>query len=180
MTITKHVNSPVIRPATLQDIDAICCVIGQIAAERKHIALQTAPNRERYAMFLAKGIAVGNAQYVACVHTSVVGWCDITRMERDVYAHRGVVGMGVAAEWRRRGIGRSLLVWAMAHAREQGISRIELEVRADNTSAVSFYSSLGFRDEGDAICALRFVDSFVDLKRMASVEDGRCATFEKQ
>jgi len=157
----------VIRPTTTEDADAICAVIAGVANERQYIALQGPPNRERFQRFVADGIVANNAQYVALEQVEVVGWCDITRMQRDVFAHRAVVGMGVAARWRGRGIGRALLTTAIREARSRGISRVELEVRADNSAAIALYASTGFQTEGDMPDALRAAGTSVTLKRMA-------------
>ena len=52
--------------------------------------------------------------------------------------------MGVRREHRGRGIGRRLIERAIAAAWDQGLERIELEVLASNTPAISLYESVGF------------------------------------
>jgi ribosomal-protein-alanine N-acetyltransferase len=49
---------------------------------------------------------------------------------------------------RRRGIGRALCERVIAWAREQAALMVELEVRAGNDRARSFYRSLGFEEQG--------------------------------
>jgi putative acetyltransferase len=51
-----------------------------------------------------------------------------------VHAHVGVLGMGVLAEARGRGIGRSLMQAALAAARER-FEQVELSVYASNARA---------------------------------------------
>jgi ribosomal protein S18 acetylase RimI-like enzyme len=60
------------------------------------------------------------------------------------------LSMGVVAEARGAGVGRSLLVVLIAEARIRGISQLSLSVELDNY-ARHLYSSLGFRvtAEGD-------------------------------
>lgn len=47
---------------------------------------------------------------------------------------------------RRRGIGRSLMDWLLQSARVAGIETVDLELRADNAAALSFYRRLGFTE----------------------------------
>lgn len=60
------------------------------------------------------------------------------------------VSMGVAAEARGQGVGRTLLTELIAEARTRGIARLSLSVELDNY-AKRLYSSLGFEvvDEVD-------------------------------
>lgn len=119
--------------------------------------------------YIEDGVAAGNAMLVAIGDDRVIGWCDIRRLVRDVYAHRGVVFMGVAHPWRGRGrgVGRTLLRTALQHALAQGLKRIELEVRADHVTAIHLYTAAGFVEEGDMTDALRVDGASVTLKRMA-------------
>lgn len=45
---------------------------------------------------------------------------------------------------RRQGIGRQIMLWALAQARRQGFSRVSLHVWADNAPARALYQDLGF------------------------------------
>lgn len=58
----------------------------------------------------------------------------------------------VRPEWRGRGIGRRLMLGLETIARERGLCKLTLEVRADNPAARALYGSLGFgagsSDEG--------------------------------
>ena len=45
---------------------------------------------------------------------------------------------------RRRGLGSRLLGWLEQPARVAGIGEVRLEVRADNSAALAFYTRLGF------------------------------------
>ena len=86
--------------------------------------------------------------FVAPRAGEVNGWCDIRRHALPAFAHRGSVGMGVVAEWRRRGIGFRLLDAALDAAFRQGFARVELEVRTDNARAIALYDKIGFVREG--------------------------------
>ena len=56
-----------------------------------------------------------------------------------------LVLLAVEPAYRRRGLGVALFRWLEKIARLAGVSRIVLELRADNEEARCFYERLGFR-----------------------------------
>lgn len=65
-------------------------------------------------------------------------------LARMVSEEMEILNLAVAAAYRRRGIGRRLLVKLLARARGPDIGQCWLEVRASNRAARDFYRSLGF------------------------------------
>ncbi|WP_439272114.1 GNAT family N-acetyltransferase [Pseudochrobactrum sp. HB0163] len=64
-------------------------------------------------------------------------------------AHRAVVVMVyVKSAMRRQGIAQKLLQVVESHARENGISQLELSVLADNQNAWQLYRREGYREFG--------------------------------
>jgi GNAT superfamily N-acetyltransferase len=59
-----------------------------------------------------------------------------------------VAGLGVAPDWRGRGLGRAAMVWAIQAARDRHDRWLELEVIASNTAAKALYAQQGFRALG--------------------------------
>ena len=59
-----------------------------------------------------------------------------------------ITNIAVKTEFRRRNVARALLHDAQMFARENGLSRITLEVRVSNEAAVSLYESMGFVKDG--------------------------------
>lgn len=53
--------------------------------------------------------------------------------------------LAVQPEFRRTGIGRSMMAWLEKSCRTAGIQEIRLEVRSSNRAALRFYRSLGYR-----------------------------------
>ncbi len=53
--------------------------------------------------------------------------------------------LAVQPEFRRTGIGRSMMQWLEKSCRAAGIQQVRLEVRASNRGAMRFYRSLGYR-----------------------------------
>ena len=141
--------------------------LDRVARERRYLALLAAPPPAEAERFVRANIEHGNPQYVAVVAGAVVGWCDVSPQQREVFAHRGVLGMGVVPEFRGRGIGRALLDATLGAARRKGLARVELEVRADNAGAIRLYRSAGFVPEGVKRDALRVDGGRFDLVFMA-------------
>ena len=56
--------------------------------------------------------------------------------------------MAIAPDHRRQGFGRGVLLQLLASARQRGLERATLEVRASNHTALALYESLGFRTAG--------------------------------
>lgn len=56
-----------------------------------------------------------------------------------------IQNVGVAPEFRRRGIGRALVLKSLAGFRSLGLKRVYLEVTAANVPAVELYRHLGFQ-----------------------------------
>ena len=56
--------------------------------------------------------------------------------------------LAVAREWRRQAYGRRLIDWLVRSAQVAGIARIDLELRAHNTQARTFYEKLDFAVTG--------------------------------
>jgi ribosomal-protein-alanine N-acetyltransferase len=87
-----------------------------------------------------------------------VGYHCVVVETADGVSGYGVLSMGageahilnlcIADEWRRRGVGRRLLVALLAHARDRGVRDAFLEVRRTNRAAIALYHELGFECVG--------------------------------
>jgi ribosomal-protein-alanine N-acetyltransferase len=67
---------------------------------------------------------------------------------RDAVGEAEILNLAVGAEWRRRGIGRQLMIAALNDAQCHGVSRVFLEVRESSRGAQLLYSRLGFSQDG--------------------------------
>lgn len=72
----------------------------------------------------------------------------------------------VAAEKRRRGLAKNLLVAVLRELSSLGVARIFLEVRVDNRAAQALYASCGFENTGKR---LRYYQDGCDALTMALV-----------
>ena len=137
-----------VRPITEADIDSFHTALDAVARESGFLRSNQAPPLEAVANFVLNNIANKNPQLVAYAEERVVGWCDIVRAGGMHERHLGEMGMGVVAEWRGRGVGKSLLVDTVAAADAESFLRIELSVHSDNSRAISLYRNFGFIEEG--------------------------------
>jgi putative acetyltransferase len=79
---------------------------------------------------------------------TIVGRLSLARDPHPASAHVADLGLMVAAEYRHRGIGRSLLHTAVEWARAADIRKLELHVFPWNKPAIRLYERFGFEREG--------------------------------
>jgi RimJ/RimL family protein N-acetyltransferase len=85
---------------------------------------------------------------VAADGPTVVGRLSLARDPHPSSRHVADLGLIVAEPYRRRGIGRALLLAAVEWARANGVRKLELHVFTWNEPALRLYESFGFRREG--------------------------------
>jgi RimJ/RimL family protein N-acetyltransferase len=91
----------------------------------------------------------GNSFLLVADAGGIVGALSVEGGRFRKVRHVGEVGVSVAREWRRRGVGRRLLETAIEAARmSPELSRLSLRVFASNVPAIRLYESLGFAVEG--------------------------------
>ena len=162
-----------IRTTTDADAASLQRCLDAVARERRWIAMTTAPPADVLAEFRRQLRASGGVDLIgADAQGDVIGWVDIQRVPWEGMRHVGGLGMGVRREWRGRGLGRALLTAALAAASERGITRVELEVFASNSSAVRLYETAGFAHEGRKQRARQLDGASDDVLVMAHRRDG--------
>ena len=137
-----------------QDVEGYHAVLDAVARERIYLGRTEAPPLEDSRKFVQEGLRKGRPQFLAWIDDRVVGWCDIIEKLPDLMRHSGVLGIGLLAAYRRRGIGAALMEATLDDARKKGFKRVELTVRTDNERAKRVYEQFGFEAEG--ICR-RFI-----------------------
>lgn len=107
------------------------------------------PSREQWRQRLARS-EDGNYGLVGVVDDRVVGMLTLlTDVSRPRRRHAGFVGLGVHDEWQGRGVGSALMEAGIDLADNWlDLTRLELEVYADNTPAIRLYERFGFEREG--------------------------------
>jgi ribosomal protein S18 acetylase RimI-like enzyme len=138
-----------------------------VARERRYLAMLEAPAIESFRVFVQDIISHVHPQFVALSDGEVVGWCDVLPKGRPIYAHSGVLGMGLLPPFRGQGIGRRLIQRTLEAARATGLSRIELTVREENKNAIALYEKAGFVAEGLQRKAIKLDGKFENQLVMA-------------
>jgi len=160
------VMNAVIAPLAEAHFDELRAVLDVVARERRYLAALEASPPERSFAFYRSLIADGQG-HVALVDGRVVGWCDIQSTFGQARAHVGILGIGLLPDARGHGIGTRLLQSAIATAWSRGLTRIELTVRDDNTTARALYERLGFEHEGIQRRSMRVDGHYYDCFAMA-------------
>ena len=123
-----------------------------VAREKIYIEMIEAKPFEEVAEFQRKLFSAQGPSYYAVERFAegerVVGWCDIFPKDNPRQKHRGVLGMGLIPEFRGKGIGSRLMTQTLAHAKEFGLEKIELQVYTTNSAALALYKKFGFFEEG--------------------------------
>lgn len=161
----------IVRPIAISDAARYRACLDSVARERRYLAQLEALPLERIETFVRESVAQGAAQFVAVDGSAVVGWADVFPNWAAAVAHCGTLGMGVLAEYRGRGIGTALLSACLAKAEANGISRVVLEVRADNTNAIRLYEKAGFAVEARMRHAMRFDGVYYDALQMSLMNE---------
>jgi len=160
-----------VQPINATHVENFRACVDAIARERKFLAQVEAVGLEQMRRFVADNIGQDIAQFVALDRDRVVGWCDIVPGWAYAFHHCGTLGIGVLAQYRGQGIGKRLMTAAIAKARQNGITRIELQTRIDNLGAIGLYESMGFVREGRKRRAMRIDGAYFDMIELARVFD---------
>jgi ribosomal protein S18 acetylase RimI-like enzyme len=157
----------VIRPIAFGDIAGFSDCIGAVMSERRYLAFLEPFPIEQTAAFVAGGIARDEPQLVAEAAGRIVGWCDVRRETVPVYAHEGMLGMGVLEGWRGRGLGGRLIRATLAAAWRAGFERVSLSVYGKNERAAALYRKVGFVEEGRRVRGKKLDGEYDDVLMMA-------------
>jgi RimJ/RimL family protein N-acetyltransferase len=107
------------------------------------------------------------AVFVAETERGVVGRLSIARDPHPASRHVADLGLMVAADARRRGVGWALLEQSVDWARQVGVRKLELHVFPHNEPAIRLYERFGFVREGYRKNHYRRGNGFVDAILMA-------------
>jgi RimJ/RimL family protein N-acetyltransferase len=104
---------------------------------------------------------------VVTERSTIVGWCDVARREREGFRHTAELGMGLSAKMRGLGLGSRLLKAIIVLSRRRGIEKLELQVYASNVPARGLYRKFGFKVEGRRVRARKLDGRYDDVVLMA-------------
>jgi ribosomal-protein-alanine acetyltransferase len=92
----------------------------------------------------ADALGAGYDCWLAREENELTGFAVLMRAVDEIH----LLVIGIAPELQRAGRGRALLDFATTQAREAGMTRMLLEVRPSNSSAIAFYQQAGFVEIG--------------------------------
>jgi RimJ/RimL family protein N-acetyltransferase len=135
-----------VRPAAEADRRPLALLFAAVAEERDGIAAEPPVDVERRAASwdldrTLVAVATGEIVGVIFVLESSFGF--------------GEIGMMVAADRRRRGVGTALVAAVIDWARARGLHKLTLSVFPHNIAAVALYRKFGFVEEGLCVKHLR-------------------------
>ncbi len=133
---------------TEDHIQGFWSAVDTVARERKYLAFLEGPPINTTKDFVLQNINGNWPHVIAVSDGKIIGWCDISALDRPVFAHIGSLGIGVLAPYRGHGVGKALMNAALQKAKIKGLTRIELTVREKNASAIALYEKMGFEKEG--------------------------------
>lgn len=157
------------RQATPDDVDELISYVQRLAEEpgtriMQHLG-EFAPTLEEGRAYLAEHELSTNSDFLVAplpfgepgaeqqvldesVADKIVGAVNLSGGNRRATRHSAKLGISVAKEQRGKGLGGVLLCEALAWARQAGLRRVELNVFADNLTAIRLYQRFGFTVEG--------------------------------
>lgn len=132
-----------VRPMLASDIDAVLA-LEQASQEAAHW------RREEYLACIehAGDSAVQRIGLVAEWNESFAGFAIVRCLTAPGGDEAELESMAVCPAMRRQGIGGILLAAIIAAAKERGVQRLDLEVRASNAAAMRLYGRAGFKESG--------------------------------
>lgn len=148
----------IIRPQRFEDVAAMHDILRQPLVARTTLQIPSLEYGDAVKRF--KDSASFRHRFVAEVDGRVVGSASLSARQNPRSKHCGGIGMGVHPDYWGQGIGSQLMEKLLDMADNWlNLSRVELEVNADNPAAIHLYEKFGFEIEG--------------TKRFQSLGDGR-------
>ena len=152
-------HNVVVRPATVSDAAGLGTLHRGIYGEGRWFVGDGSPTTETLrgriralnptrSLYLVAAAETGGSGTKTALKSELQGWLELHRLTPQKLAHVAVLTLAVGEPFRRRGLAGALLAHAYPWAREVGVLKIQLSVRAKNVAAVSLYEREGFELEG--------------------------------
>lgn len=116
---------------------------------------------DEQALAFARTEMLPNPRTIACwarTEGRVVGMASLSRATEPYRSHIAEIGYCASPDFRRRGVGTSLVRDVINRGRDAGLRRIECSCLADNVASIALLRRAGFAEEG--------------LQRAAVLKDG--------
>ena len=152
----------ILRNAEPEDAKACIALIHQM--DRETIFLSREPgefelSEEQESKYLAAQKEAENRRYlIAEKDGRVIASCNAQFGKRQRFRHAGELGIVIAKACWRMGIGRALMEEQIKWLRDNGVTKVNLQVDTRNFHAISLYMNLGFVVEGQCSRERRLPD----------------------
>jgi len=142
-----------IREATAEDAARMIRYVKMVGDETNFLTFSGSEfdlSVEAEAAFIASHRTSQNQLFIIGeLDGEIVSLLNLSASHKPRLAHYGEIGVSVLRAHWGKGIGRAMMEYMIAWAKETGIIRkINLKVLRENTSAVQLYKKLGFEWEG--------------------------------
>ncbi|MGA3093927.1 MAG: GNAT family N-acetyltransferase [Dehalococcoidales bacterium] len=141
---------PTIRPARHKDIVRILALYDELVIVRSDVERTCQPSRAEYESILDRIQSVPGFQLLVIEDDGqVVGLMELLIMpnlSHNALPWALIEGLIIDSRYRRKGLGGTLVRYAIDKAREAGCYKIELSSNKKRFEAHAFYRSLGFED----------------------------------
>ncbi len=158
-----------IRQATMDDAEKLQLYFSDIIQENLPtlFSRDSAPQTESWERFIGRHQA-NSLLLIAEIHSQTVGFLNFSQYDRPQCTHSGDVSITTKKQWRSQGIGQQLIATLLQWANQNPvISRIELEVFANNPAAIHLYQKNRFQIEGVKRNAVLVNGELIDSIQMA-------------
>lgn len=172
---SKKGNLIVIRYLRWEDLDEITRYINELSKEDTFITFSgetiTKEGEADYVGSTLKAMEFGDKVKLCCfINDKLIGLSDITRdtHSRSRSRHIAILGISIAQDYRREGIGEILMRTAIEEAKQtiKNLKIITLIVYGINDKAVSLYKKIGFNEYGRLPKGIQYRGEFVDHVEM--------------
>jgi RimJ/RimL family protein N-acetyltransferase len=134
-----------VRPATVEDVEAIVDLYVQVGEEGWFIAAEPPIDRHERRLWLEHRLdKPWTLVLVAEAGGEVIGYLTAVGSEREP----AEIGLGVAQAWRGLGVGRRLVEATIHWGRDHGVHKLAVEVFTHNHPTLALFEHLGFHREG--------------------------------
>lgn len=147
--VTREGLTITLRPAVESDASSLLAALNSVAAEEKFL-LRSRFDHSEWAdpAFIRRVKEAGNLLLVALYEGQVIGWLALSQGTEEYIRHTADLMMGIVSGYRGQGLGSAMLNYTLRWARDQGVEKIYIPLRAGNERAFPFYAKHGFVEEG--------------------------------
>ncbi len=150
--ITRTAEEITIRPAEPEDSCEIIDTIRSNSIERSYVLMeQYGRNIASELDFIKTLDRLRNLLIVAATGVEVIGCLGGLQADagkREETAGELHLGLHIREEYRGKGIGTQMLVYAVDWARERGFRKVKATIFTPNNRSIKLFSNAGFSEEG--------------------------------